>query len=154
DAMSDTLFAARSIPANTPSNVIPDIRGVNVMREGRIEPLVCTCPELTSAAVGWSGIALESHSIESCVMHRHEHVENFLLVVLHGSDKCEVLTGARQLEFDAGPGTTFILPKGTVDEVRWRGPTQRITAAINDRLLIGAIDEVSDERGIELTEHW
>jgi hypothetical protein len=86
--------------------------GVNVMREGRLEPLVCTCPDLTSAAVGWSGIALESHSIQSCVTPRHEHVENFLLVVLDGADKCEVHTRAKQLEFDAGRGITFILPKG------------------------------------------
>lgn len=149
NAMSDVLSPERRLPANKPSHVIPNIDGVNVMREGRIEPLVCTHPELTSTAVGWSGIALESHSIQSCVMPRHEHIENFLLVVLNGSDKCEVLTGARQIEFDAGPGTTFILPKGTVDEVRWKGPTQRLTAAIDEKLLIGAIDEASDERDID-----
>jgi AraC family transcriptional regulator len=138
NAMSNVNSADRRLPANKPSHLAPSghgvihgaVSGVNVMREGRLEPLVCTCPNLTSAAVGWSGIALESHSIQSCVMPRHEHVGNFLLVVLDGTDKCEVHTRASQLEFDAGRGTTFILPKGTVDEIRWKGPTQRITVAI------------------------
>lgn len=87
-------------------------------------------------------------------MPRHEHIENFLLVVLDGADKCEVHTHGRQIEFDARRGTTFILPKGTIDEIRWKGPTERITVAIDEKLLIGAIDETSHERDIELTEHW
>jgi AraC family transcriptional regulator len=151
--MSEVSSSDRRPPANKPSHIVPS-NGVTVMREGRLEPLVCAYPDLTSAAVGWSGIALESHSIQSCVMPRHEHIDNFLLAVLHGSDKCEVHTRAREFEFDARTGTTFILPRGTVDEIRWKGPTERITVAINERLLIGAIDETLHERDIELTEHW
>jgi AraC family transcriptional regulator len=130
------------------------LTGVEVVRKGRVEPLIRAHADLTSAAVGWKGIALESHSIQACLVPRHEHIENFLLVILSGSAKYEVLTSGRTLEFPATPGTIFLLPRGTVDEIRWRGPTQRITVAINERLLINAIDETSHERDVELTEHW
>jgi AraC family transcriptional regulator len=154
--MSDVSFAD---PANRrrrrePLHGVPSMSGVNVMRRGRVEPLLCTPPDLSSSKVGWSGVALESHSIQACVIPRHEHLENFLLVVLEGSTKCEVLTRAKKFEFDAGPGTTFILPRGTVDELRWKGPTRRITVAINEKLLIDAVGESRCERGVELTEHW
>jgi AraC family transcriptional regulator len=128
--------------------------GVEVMRKGRVEPLIRAHADLTSAAVGWNGIALESHSIQACLVPRHEHIENFLLVILDGLEKCEVVTGGRAQEFDAAPGTIFLLPRGTVDEIRWRGATQRITVAINEKLLINAIDETSHERDVELVEHW
>ncbi|OYX74120.1 MAG: hypothetical protein B7Y95_07645 [Rhizobiales bacterium 32-66-11] len=139
---------------NSPPQGIPSLAGVRVLREGRVEPLIRAHPDLTSAAVGWSGIALEGHTIPACEVPRHEHIENFLLVVLQGSTKCEVLTEGRNFEVDARPGTTFILPRGTVDELRWQGPTQRITVAINQKLLIGATDETIHANDIELTEHW
>jgi AraC family transcriptional regulator len=74
--------------------------------------------------------------------------------VLRGSVKYEVVTCGRTLQFSAHPGTTFILPKGTIDEVRWGGPTHRIAVAIHSNLLAGALDEAAHENEIELTEHW
>jgi AraC family transcriptional regulator len=58
------------------------------------------------------------------------------------------------LDFRASPGTTFILPQGTIDELRWKGPTHRIAVAIHPSLLVNALDETAHERNIELTEHW
>jgi AraC family transcriptional regulator len=46
------------------------------------------------------------------------------------------------------------LPQGTVDEVNWRGPTQRLAVAIHPNLLTSALDETSHESDIELLEHW
>jgi AraC family transcriptional regulator len=66
----------------------------------------------------------------------------------------EVLTRGKHLQFDANPGTTFILPRGTVDEVRWKGPTHRIAVAIHQSLLTNALDETAHQKDIELTEHW
>lgn len=128
--------------------------GVEVVREGRVEPLVHARPTLSSAAVGWSGLAIEDYSIPACVISRHTHVENFLHVVLHGSAKYEVLTGGRTLRFAAVPGTTFILPRGTVDEVSWGEATHSIVVAIHPHLLINALDETVHESDIEWTEHW
>ena len=141
---------ARRGPASEPV-VLP---AVEVVREGRVEPLLHARPTLSSAAVGWSGLAIEDHSGPACVISRHTHVENFLHVVLRGSAKYEVLTGGRTLRFAAIPGTTFILPRGTVDEVRWGGPIHRIAVAIHPSLLINALDETVHESDIELTEHW
>jgi AraC family transcriptional regulator len=41
-----------------------------------------------------------------------------------------------------------------VDEINWRGPTQRIAVAVHRRLLTNALDETVDVDDVELTEHW
>ena len=48
----------------------------------------------------------------------------------------------------------FLLPRGTVDEVNWTGPTQRMAVAMHPSLLTNALDETAHETEIELTEHW
>jgi len=130
------------------------IPGIEVIRAGRVEPFLPGHPALSSAAIQWGGLAVEAFRIPACVIPRHEHVENFLHVVLTGSVKYEVLTRGKTLQFHAGPGTAFILPRGTVDELRWTGPTHRIAVAIHPSLLIGALDETAAERDVDLTEHW
>ena len=130
------------------------VPGVEVMREGRVEPFLHAHPTLSSAEVRWSGLALEDYSVPALVIPQHEHMEHFVHVVLRGSVKYEVTTRGKTLRFGASPGTTFILPRGTVDEVIWRGPTHRIAVAIHPRLLVSALDETAHESDIELTEHW
>jgi AraC family transcriptional regulator len=125
-----------------------------VIRNGRVEPFLDSRPSLTSSLVRWAGVAVEDYSIPACIIHRHEHLENFVHVVLRGSVKYEVLTRGKVLNFRAIPGTTFILPQGTVDELRWKGPTHRICVAIHPSLLVNALDETVHERTIELTQHW
>ena len=132
----------------------PKLSGVDVVREGRVEPFLHTQPTLSSATVGWSGLALEDYSVPALVIPRHEHVENFVHVVLRGSAKYEVSTRGKTLQYAASPGTTFILPQGTEDELLWRGPTHRIAVAIHPRLLVSALDETAHESDIELTQHW
>ena len=132
----------------------PTLCGVEVMRKGRVEPFLNTHPSLSSSSVRWAGLAVEDHSVPACVIHRHEHMENFLHVVLRGSVKYEVLTRGKVLDFHAHPGTTFILPQGTIDELRWKGPTHRIAVAIHPSLLVNALDETAHECSIELIENW
>ena len=139
-------------PRSTSGGLV--VPGVKVIREGRVEPFLRARPTLSSAAVRWTGLAVEDYSIPACVIPRHEHIENFLHVVLHGSVKYEVLTRGRTRQFCANPGTTFILPRGTVDELRWGGPTRRIAVAIHPTLLVNALDETAHQSDIELTEHW
>lgn len=74
--------------------------------------------------------------------------------MLRGEVKYEVLTRGKTLQFSGNPGTTFILPRGTEDEVRWGGPTHRIAGAIHPSLLVNALDETAHESDVELTEHW
>jgi hypothetical protein len=132
----------------------PILSGVEVMRKGRVEPLLHNHPSLSSSSVWWAGVAVEDHSVPACVIPRHEHLENFVHVVLHGSVKYEVLTRGKVFEFAAIPGTTFVLPQGTIDELRWKGATHRIAVAIHPNLLVNALDETAHERNIELTENW
>jgi len=148
------MTSSRPTDLGHASRALPVLSGVEVIREGRIEPFLHAHPTLSSSSVRWAGLAIEDYSIPPCVIPRHEHLENFLHVVLHGSVKYEVLTRGRVLNFHAGPSTTFILPQGTIDELRWKGPTHRIAVAIHPSLLLNALDETAHGRNIELTEHW
>jgi len=75
-------------------------------------------------------------------------------VVLRGAVRYEVLTAGKLRRFSAQPGTTFVLPRGTVDEIRWAGPTHRIAVAVHPSLLVNALDETGGENDVELIEHW
>ena len=153
--MPDQLSGARESGASTFRESLPSRRQVlpvlAVIREGRVERFVETVPTLSSAV--WTGLALEEHSVPPSVNFRHEHVESFLQVILRGSGKYEVLTGGRTLRFDATPGTTFLLPRGTIDEIRWFGPTHRIAVAIQPSLLRSALNEGGQGGDPELVEH-
>jgi AraC family transcriptional regulator len=128
--------------------------GIEVIRAGHVEPFLHVRPRISSAGGQWGGVALEDYTVPACLIPRHEHLEHFLHVVLHGSDKYEVSTRGKNLSFTARPGTTFILPRGTVDELRWAGPTHRLAVALHPRLLTNALEETDHETDIELTEHW
>jgi AraC family transcriptional regulator len=128
--------------------------GIEVRREGRVEPLLRAQPKLSSSAARWSGVVLEEYAVPACVLPRHEHLHDFIHVVLEGSVPYEVVTRGKRLRFAASRGTTFLLPRGTIDELRWRGPTHRIAAALHPQLLTSALDETAQERDIELVEHW
>src|SRR5215813_8143326 len=150
DVLQPPHGAARLQPTGR-SLVLP---GVVVKREGRVEPFLHAHPTLSSAGVRWNGVAVEDYSIPACVIPRHEHVENFLHVVLRGSVKYEVQIRGRTLQYSATRGTTFLLPRGTIDELRWDGPTHRVAVAIHPSLLTKALDETAHEGDIELAEHW
>src|SRR5262245_24319487 len=131
----------------------PILSGVEVMRQGRVEPFLHGHPSLTSSSVRWAGVAVEDHSVPACVIDRHEHLENFIHMIVRGSVKYEVLTRGKVLHFHASPGTTFILPQGTIDELRWKGETHRIAVAIHPRTLVTAVNASYDERSINLIEN-
>lgn len=140
---------AQSAPVNRFS-----VPGIDVVREGRSEPFISTEPTLSSSSARWGGIALETYAVPALFIPRHEHADAFLHLVLNGSVKYEVSTKGRNMRFTSRPGTIFLLPQGTVDEVNWAGPTQRIAVAINSRLLTNALEETGHGKDIELTEHW
>lgn len=127
---------------------------VEVKREGRVEPFLHTHPALSSVTARWTGLAVEDYTTPACVIPRHEHVENFVHVVLRGSSKYEVVTRGKSMRFSASPGTTFILPQGTVDELRWEAPIHRVAVAIHPSLLVSALEQTGHQSSIELIERW
>jgi len=130
------------------------VPGVDVLRDGREEPFLATRPTLSSVPAQWEGIALENYSVQAVLIPRHEHPEHFLHLVLRGNVKYQVHTRGRDLWFTSRPGTLFLLPRGTVDEINWGGPTQRIAVCIHPRLLTNALEETAHANDVELTEHW
>ena len=142
------------IKSQSPAMNHPFLRGVGVVRDGRQERFLEAPPTLSSAAVHWRGIALESWSVPAVLIPHHHHPEHFLHVVLRGTVKYQVATKGRFLDFNSRPGTIFLLPRGTVDEVNWRGPTHRVALTLHPRLLTGALEETAHQDDIELREHW
>ena len=127
---------------------------IQLLRHGRRTRFLDAAPRLSSSPVRWRQIAVEEYAVPACLIQRHEHPDVFLHIVLTGSVKYEVSTRGRSKRFDAIPGTTFILPRGTVDEIRWEGPTRRLAVAIDPDLLAGASNETMGREDIELVEHW
>ncbi len=102
----------------------------------------------------WRHVALEDYVVPACVISRHVHPQVFVHVNLTGSVNYQVTTGGRTRRFTAVPGTTFLLPQGTIDEVIWEGKTHRLAMAIQPDLLTAAMAETSDGADVELTPHW
>jgi len=152
--MAQNPHSAQVDAARRPAIYRPALPGVEVVRCGHVEPFLHNRPTLSSATIKWGGLAVEDYHVPACVIPRHEHLENFLHVILSGNVEYEVLTGGKTLHFIAGPGTTFVLPRGTVDELRWAGPTHRVAVALHPSLLINALDETVGESDVELSEHW
>jgi AraC family transcriptional regulator len=151
DDVSQSPESAQAMPSTASRIIVP---GIDVVREGRTEPFLDSRPTRSSAPVQWAGIALENYKVPAVFIPRHEHPEHFLHVVLSGAVKYEVRTRGQNLRFISRPGTIFLLPRGTVDEVDWKGPTQRLALAMHPRLLTTALEETAHKPDIELTEHW
>ncbi len=127
---------------------------IQLLRHGRRTRFLDAAPRLSSTPVRWRQIAVEEYAVPAHIIERHEHPDAFVHIVLTGSVKYEVSTRGRTKRFDAIPGTTFILPRGTVDEIRWEGPTRRLAVAIDPDLLAGTSEETIGREDIELVEHW
>ena len=127
---------------------------IQLLRQGRRTRFLDAAPRLSSTPARWRQIVVEEYAVPACLIERHEHPDVFVHIVLSGSVKYEVSTRGRSKRFDAIPGTTFILPRGTVDEIRWEGPTRRLAVAIDPDLLAGTADETVGPENIELVEHW
>ena len=153
-SQGDVSQGVAGIKAQSPAINHPFLRGVGVVREGRQERFLEAPPSLSSSSVHWRGIALEDWSVPAVLIPHHEHPEHFLHVVLAGAVKYQVATKGRLLRFTSRPGTIFLLPRGTVDEVNWAGPTHRVALAIHPRLLTGALEETAHQADVELREHW
>src|SRR6185312_2632684 len=147
--VSGSANASQARPPTVSCLIVP---AIDVVREGRPEPFLDRRP--TRSTAQWGGIALENYTVPAVFMPRHEHPEDFLHVVLSGAVKYEVCTKGRTFRFTSRPGTMFLLPRGTVDEVNWAGPTQRMAVAMHPSLLTNALDETAHETEIELTAHW
>jgi AraC family transcriptional regulator len=128
--------------------------GIEVRRDGYNVPFLHVHPAISSADMRWSGIALEQYSTAACVIPRHEHLEHFVHAVRSGSCNYQVNTGGKTRKFMANPGTIFVLPLGTIDELIWSGPVLRIAVSIRPGLLLNQLEETAEARNIELIEQW
>ena len=151
---SDSPENRPGVPRLAPSVPSLMLPSVEVIRQGRTTPFLDVRPAFSSADVRWKNVVLEDYVVPACVISRHEHPKVFVHVILSGSVGYQVTTGNRTRRFSAVPGTTFVLPQGTVDEVIWEGETHRLAMSIQPELLAAAMAEITRETDIELTAHW
>ncbi|MET0231114.1 MAG: AraC family transcriptional regulator [Rhodanobacteraceae bacterium] len=146
---------AQSIASRTRGSRCPAALGcgIEVVRKGRVEPFAAAAARRSSGDT-WAGVVLEEHATPACVIPQHEHREHFLHVLMQGHGDYEVKTGGTTRRFHGRPGTMFVLPRGTVDELRWDAPTRRVAIAIQPGLFARALESAADRADIELTEHW
>ena len=127
--------------------------GIEVVRKGRLEPFAAATARRSSGDT-WPGLVLEEHATPACVIPQHEHREHFLHVLMQGHADYEVKTRGTTRRFHGRPGTMFVLPRGTVDELRWDAPTRRVAVAMQPALFASVLDSGGDRREVELAEHW
>jgi AraC-like ligand binding domain len=139
-------FATQAAKSGACSEAVPS--GIEVRRDGQNVPYLHFHPAISSADMRWSGIALEQYSTPACLIPRHEHLDHFVHVVRSGSCKYQVNTGGKTRKFVANPGTIFVLPRGTVDELIWNGPGLRIAVSIRPDLLLNALEESAAARRV------
>jgi AraC family transcriptional regulator len=151
---SDFPATRSDLPRLEPPAASVTLPSVQVIRRGRATPFLDVCPALSSAGVPWKNVVLEDYVVPACVISRHEHPKVFVHVVLSGSVGYQVTTGGRTRRYSAVPGTTFVLPQGTIDEVIWEGETHRLAMSIQPELLAAATAEITRETDLELTSRW
>lgn len=154
DRNSGDGLPRKTSPIQPPAKEHLIVSCVNVIRNGYEVPFLDGEHTVSSSSVRWDGITLENYAVPPVLISRHQHPEHFLHMVLRGTVNCEVRTGGRDRQFRAHPGSIFLLPRGTIDETRWLGSTERMAASIHPSLLTRALEETSHEVDIELTEHW
>jgi AraC family transcriptional regulator len=130
------------------------LRGVEVLYQGRLVPLVPTRPGLSSLHAGWEGMVLETHITPICDHPYHEHPTHFLQLQTRGPVRFNWTTNGQTHSGMADPGTIFICPRGSSDSVQWEGPTNRVAIAIDPQLLTQSLEETSHRADIELTQHF
>ena len=57
------MASSRPTDVGHASRCLPVLSGVEVVREGRVEPFLHTHPTLSSSSVRWAGFAVEDYSI-------------------------------------------------------------------------------------------
>lgn len=130
------------------------LSGVELIREGRLDPFLESPPALSSAPLRWRGLALESHTVPAGLIHRHEHPEHFIELVFDGNVSYEVSERGQTRRFISQPGTICLLPRGAEHEVNWLRESQHIVVALKPCRLSNVLEEAARESNIELREHW
>ena len=130
------------------------LSGVELIREGRLDPFLESRPALSSAPLRWRGLALESHTVPAGLIHRHEHPEHFIELVFDGNVSYEVSERGQTRRFISQPGTICLLPRGSEHEVNWLRESQHIVVALKPCRLSNVLEEAAHESNIELREHW
>jgi len=88
------------------------------------------------------------------LIHRHEHPEHFVEIVLTGKVPYEVSMRGQTRRFISQAGTICLLPRGSEHEVNWLRETEHVVLALKPGLLSNVLAETADERNVELREHW
>lgn len=130
-------------------------KAVEVVRRGHAVRPLPMLPTISSRQVGWDGIALESFdNIPAYAVPQHEHPTNYLNLIRSGRSMCQWTANGHAGSTEEGPGTTYILPAGTRDQLRRSAPTNQTMLVLAPHFLAGSLEETAHLADVELTSHW
>lgn len=128
---------------------------IEVVRQGHAVRPLPMLPIVSSRQVGWDGVVLESfNNIPAYAVPMHEHPTNYLNLVRSGRTMCQWTADGRTGSTEEGPGTTYIIPAGTRDQLRRLAPTHQTMLVMAPHFLAKSLEETGHLADVELTPHW
>src|ERR1700761_8595113 len=120
------------------------------MRDHRLVPLLAA-QRPSSGEQPWKGVLLESHLVQPSEIPQHEHPDLVLHLQLTGSDDFEWWSAGNNAVERTEPGSMILIPPGTSDRLRWRGPSERLIVSVRQSDLAQLAHDLGASRTPEFT---
>lgn len=134
---------------------VPSAKTVEVLRYGHAVRPLPMLPSVSSRQVGWDGIVVESfNNIPAYAVPQHEHPTNYLNLIRSGRNMCQWTADGHTGSTEEGPGTVYIIPAGTRDQLTRSAPTNQTMLVIAPHFLAKSLEQTAHLSDVELISHW
>jgi AraC family transcriptional regulator len=127
---------------------------ISVLRDRHLVPLLTSPHSQSSAEQPWKGVLLESHLVQPGEIPQHEHPDLVLHLQLTGSDDFEWWSAGKNAIEQTRPGSMILIPPGTSDRLRWRGPSERLIVSVRQSDLAHLANDLGVSGTPEFTTNW
>lgn len=97
---------------------------------------------------------LERHLVRPGEIPEHEHLDLCLHLQLTGNDDFEWWSSSHNSVEHTRPGSLILIPPGTRDRLRWRGPSERIIVSVKERELADLAAQLGVQTAPEFRREW
>lgn len=134
---------------------VPAAKAVEVLRHGHAVRPLPMLPTVSSRHVGWDGVVVESFdNVPAYAVPQHEHPIDYLNLIRSGRSMCQWTADGHTGSTEEGPGTVYILPAGTRDQLTRSAPTNQIMLVIAPHFLAKSMEETAHLSRFELISRW
>lgn len=127
---------------------------ISVVRDQHLVPLLASARSQSSAEQPWKGVLLESHLIQPSEIPQHEHPDLVLHLQVTGSDDFEWWSAGKNAIEHTRPGSMILIPPGTSDRLKWRGPSERLIVSVGQSDLAELANDLGVKRAPEFKTNW